>query len=208
MIKLGLQLLVGFIVFLLLFLSPLIGLFVQPWAPWWMQGSNAQPIVVSPGAIDPGIVGAIELNPPSAPAPSVDAPAPGAGTLGLLMAIIQPWMGDPYVFGGCSMTRGADCSCFVEQTAARLGVQLPRTAQLQWNVTDRTDSPQPGDLVFFQHTYDSPDRITHVGWYIGNGQMISEAEPAVAVQSLNSPFWRAHLAGFGRLRGLPPSGQA
>lgn len=195
--------------FLVVFIAPILGYLVQPWAPWWVQGANAQfqsPTIMigNPGDGGGGVV----------PAPGVPVPLPGsgsppaAGIEQLLLQIIQPWMGDPYVFGGCSMTRGADCSCFVQQTAARLGVSLPRTAQTQWNATDRTTTPSFGDLVFFQGTYDSPDRITHVGWYIGGNQMISEAEPAVGRQSLDSPFWRAHLAGFGRLRGLPPPGQA
>jgi cell wall-associated NlpC family hydrolase len=86
------------------------------------------------------------------------------------MAHIEPWLGTPYLFGGCTL-RGVDCSCFTQHVARAMGVSLPRTAQLQYNATERTSSPQPGDLVFFERTYSSAERITHVGIVIGDGCM-------------------------------------
>jgi len=117
---------------------------------------------------------------------------------GALSAAINPWLGVPYVFGG-STKKGVDCSGFTQAVFRDLGVQLPRTAQTQYNATQRVSKPEVGDLVFFEHTYDSSDRITHVGIYVGNDQMVSAIQPRVGRQSINSGFFRAHFAGYGRV---------
>jgi cell wall-associated NlpC family hydrolase len=124
----------------------------------------------------------------------------------ILFRAIQPWLGVPYLFGGASLA-GVDCSAFVQITARAIGVSLPRTAQAQYDATTRVSSPQVGDLVFFERTYAASERITHVGWVAGDGWMISASEPRVGRQNLNDPFWRARLAGYGRLR-VPTGPQA
>ncbi len=185
------------LVAVILFIAPIIGYATQPWYPWWVSGGQGT-TTVPPVSIAPG------PDPTPGPGP-VLGPAPGPGpSESLLMQFIAPWMGVPYVFGGCSM-RGVDCSCFTQNVMARVGVSVPRTAQTQWNATARVTEPQFGDLVFFQNTYDSPDTVTHVGFYIGGNQMISAAQPAVGRQSLDSPYWRAHRPGFGRRRSPPPT---
>lgn len=82
----------------------------------------------------------------------------------------------PYVWGGASLTTGADCSGFVQQLYKKYGVDIPHNAQAQYNlasgtnITNRQDL-QPGDLVFFGS---SAGNITHVGLYAGNDQFIDE----------------------------------
>jgi cell wall-associated NlpC family hydrolase len=130
---------------------------------------------------------------------------PGAPTSGVI-DVAETWLNPPvpYVFGGCSR-QGVDCSCFVRLVYAALGVSLPRTAQEQWNATPRVDQAalQPGDLVFFANTYVSPDRITHVGIYLGGGLQVNAPDvgQVVSIQPVFGGFWGAHYAGAGRPRG-------
>ena len=138
---------------------------------------------------------------PNPPAASVPLP-PGVPPSGVI-ASAETWLGVPYLFGGCSR-QGVDCSCFTELAFAAIGVGLPRTAQEQWNATARVDPPnlQPGDLVFFAHTYPSVDTITHVGIYLGGGMQINAPDTGrvVSIQPVFTGFWGAHFAGGGRPR--------
>jgi cell wall-associated NlpC family hydrolase len=176
---------------LFLFLQlPMIGIWTSSnWAPWWFSSpqSAAKPVA-------PGVVPVAAMAAPQGPLASDSMP---------LMQAAQKWMGVPYLFGGASM-RGVDCSNFVYLTGRDMGLNLPPPAENQWNITRRVTDPRPGDLVFFKGTYCLPGNcptITHVGWYVGDGMMISAAEPAVGRQSLSSSYWRSHLAGYGRLAG-------
>lgn len=146
----------------------------------------------------PGVVPPTAAQPPVGP-PVNDSPASPNATL---LTAIQPWLGSRYVFGG-NIIGATDCSGFSLAIArAVYGVNLPRTAQGQYDATTRIDSSnlQPGDLVFFLRTYQSPDWITHVGVYIGDGWMVSAIEPVLGRQSLSSPYWLSHYAGAGRVR--------
>jgi cell wall-associated NlpC family hydrolase len=135
-------------------------------------------------------------------APNPPMPLPGAPISGVIAAA-ETWLGVPYLFGGCSR-QGVDCSCFTELAFAATGVELPRTAQAQWNTTVRVDQAdlQPGDLVFFAHTYPSVDTITHVGIYLGGGLQINAPDTGqvVSIQPVFTGFWGAHFAGGGRPR--------
>jgi len=124
---------------------------------------------------------------------------PVLGENASLDSLIAPWFGSRYVFGG-NVIGGVDCSGFTKAIFARLGVNLPRTAQGQYNVAQKVSAPEPGDLVFFFGTYDSrPDFISHVGIYVGDGVMVSAVEPTLGRQNINSAWWRAHFVGFGRI---------
>lgn len=82
-----------------------------------------------------------------------------------------------YVWGGTSLTSGADCSGFVQQIFKKYGINLPRTSREQWantsgkKITNKKDLKK-GDLVFFDH---GSGAIKHVGVYAGNGKMIDAA---------------------------------
>ena len=164
--------------------APLIGMTSSPWSPWWFMGATASP---------PGVVPLPAVESPAGPLPREDSD---------LMRAIQPWLNVPYLFGGDTL-HGVDCSAFVQAVYRALGVNLPRTAQQQYDhryvVIYLAINPQPGDLVFFRQTYASPDTITHVGIVVAPGIMISAVEPVVGRQSLSSPFWTAHFAGYGRV---------
>lgn len=59
---------------------------------------------------------------------------------------------------------------------------------------------KPGDLIFFHHTYDAPypDDATHVGIYVGGGQMIHCGNP-ISYASIESSYWQSHFLCFGRI---------
>jgi cell wall-associated NlpC family hydrolase len=112
-------------------------------------------------------------------------------------------IGTPYHFGG-SQPGGFDCSGLVQYAYGRAGVTLPRTAQQQYDATERVPGTEAraGDLVFFQGTYDAGTYVTHVGIYLGNNKVLmapSEGK-TIDVYGLDTPYWQRHFAGFGRLR--------
>jgi hypothetical protein len=122
-----------------------------------------------------------------------------------IVDLARAQIGKPYVWGGASPQTSFDCSGLVQWAYGRLGVRLPRTAQQQFDATARLtpDQLQPGDLVFFAQTYPSPEPITHVGLYVGNGRMINAPTTGDVVREMPvfSGFWGAHYAGAGRVRG-------
>ena len=107
-------------------------------------------------------------------------------------------LGTPYVFGGTS-TYGFDCSGFTQYAFARAGISIPRMAdsQLYYGRQISMSELRPGDLIFFTGTYDAGEPVTHIGIYVGNGQMIHCGHP-VQYTSINSPYWQSHFYGFGR----------
>ncbi len=84
------------------------------------------------------------------------------------------YVGNPYVWGGTSLTRGADCSGFVQSVLKNYGISLPRTSREQAKVGRAINSSEmrPGDLIFYAN---SSGTINHVAMYIGNGQIVHAA---------------------------------
>jgi len=120
-----------------------------------------------------------------------------------LMSVATQYIGYSYVWGGSSPNTGFDCSGYVCFCYSKSGVyNLPRTtAQGIFNqcAPISEDELKPGDLVFFTGTYDSDTPISHLGIYVGDGQMLHCGEPKIAFADLSSNYWRSHLAGYGRL---------
>ena len=87
--------------------------------------------------------------------------------------------GNPYVYGGTSLTNGADCSGFVQAIYSSFGISIPRTATAQSYAGTgvSVESIQPGDLVFYGY-----GSIDHVALYIGNGQVIHAMNPYQGIQ--------------------------
>lgn len=73
------------------------------------------------------------------------------------------------------------------------------TANGLWNKSQHISEAEakPGDLVFFEGTYDTPGK-SHVGIYLGNGMMVSAGDP-IKYADIHSSYWQKYLSGFGRL---------
>ena len=101
------------------------------------------------------------------------------------------FIGNPYVWGGTSLTDGADCSGFVQSVFRHAGYSLNRTAaeQAHNGKAVSLNKLKPGDLVFFHTDKRSPKRISHVAIYIGNGKVIHSANRKVGmvVSTLGNP---------------------
>ena len=106
-----------------------------------------------------------------------------------------------YVYGGASPTTSFDCSGLTQWTYGKAGINLPRTAQQQYDVTQHIplSEAQAGDLVFFHSTYNAGSYITHVGIYLGNNRMFHAGDP-IGYADLTSPYWQQHLVGAGRIK--------
>lgn len=105
-----------------------------------------------------------------------------------IISYAKQFEGVPYVWGGSS-PNGFDCSGFVQYVFAQNGIKLPRTADYQANVGTPIDKSQlqPGDLVFFAGDHVN---VSHVGIYIGNGQMIhaSSGKHQIDYDDLSRPY--------------------
>lgn len=84
------------------------------------------------------------------------------------------FLGNPYVWGGTSLTKGADCSGFTMQVMKHFGVSLPHHSGSQAKCGKKISSSEkrPGDLIFYTN---KSGTINHVAMYIGNGQVIHAA---------------------------------
>ncbi|MCT4542098.1 MAG: SH3 domain-containing protein [Vallitalea sp.] len=82
----------------------------------------------------------------------------------------KQFVGNPYVWGGNSLTRGVDCSGFTQQVMKKYGINISRTARTQINNGYRVSKKDllPGDLIFFGYN----NKITHVALYMGNNQIV------------------------------------
>lgn len=103
----------------------------------------------------------------------------------------KQFVGNPYVWGGTSLTKGADCSGFVLSIFAKYGISLPHSSRAQANSGTRIkmSEAKPGDLVF----YAKGGRINHVAIYIGGGQVISASSPKTGIR-IASAYYRTPVA--------------
>jgi cell wall-associated NlpC family hydrolase len=142
------------------------------------------PVVLQPAAV---AVSRSLTRAPITPTQSVPVAAPAPSTGGVI-GIAASLAGIPYVYGGTT-TAGFDCSGYTQYVFAKLGTNLPRTAEDQRQAVTAVSNPQPGDLVFFG----SP--AYHVGIYAGNNMMWNSPHSGAAV-SLQS-IWSSTVT-YGR----------
>lgn len=120
----------------------------------------------------------------------------------------KKYIGLPYVWGGESLTTGADCSGFVQQVYKNFGINLPRVTydQIGEGAPVGMKGLRPGDLVFFDTASKSgPD---HVGIYLGNGKMIHTPRPGKSVEivDITKGYYLDKFMGGRRISGVHATG--
>lgn len=95
----------------------------------------------------------------------------------------KQFLGNPYVWGGTSLTKGADCSGFVLSVFAKYGVTLPHSSRAQATMGTQISASElkAGDLIF----YAKGGTINHVAIYIGGGQVIHASSPKTGIKISN-----------------------
>ena len=104
---------------------------------------------------------------------SVQKASQEAKTREAIVNFALQFVGNPYVWGGTSLTNGCDCSGFVMSVYANFGYSLPRVADAQsvYGMQIPVSSAQPGDLIFYARN----GYVYHVSMYIGGGQVVHAA---------------------------------
>ena len=118
-----------------------------------------------------------------------------------IVAEAKKYLGTPYVYGGASPS-GFDCSGFVYYVLKQNGFAPYRTPADQYKQGTYVSKAnlQPGDIVFFAGT-GSSNAISHVGIYVGNGQMIHSpnSRSTVSYADITSGYWANHYYGARRM---------
>ena len=114
----------------------------------------------------------------------------------------EKYIGFPYVWGGSSPATSFDCSGFVSYVYNNCGVgwdfgRLGAEGLRQMCAYVSPANAKPGDLIFFQGTYDTAG-ASHVGIYVGNSQMLHCGDP-IQYSDISSSYWQQHFYQFGRL---------
>lgn len=112
----------------------------------------------------------------------------GSGKGSAVVAYAKQFLGNPYVYGGSSLTKGTDCSGFTMSVYAHFGYGLNRSSYTQvYNGSSVSlSSLQPGDLLFYKY---GGSTISHVAIYIGGGQIIhaSTERTGIIISGMGSP---------------------
>ncbi|MCR4841840.1 MAG: C40 family peptidase [Eubacterium sp.] len=117
----------------------------------------------------------------------------GEGVSDVRVALVNyalQFVGNPYVWGGTSLTNGCDCSGFVLSVYAHYGIGLPHSSSSQagYGSSISSSEAQPGDLFF----YGSGSSISHVAIYIGNGQIVHASNHRDGIKISNA-FYRSPI---------------
>lgn len=131
-------------------------------------------------------------------ASSWDGQVQGSGSAKAAMEFAVAQQGKPYIWGATGR-QGYDCSSLMMEAWKEAGVGIPRTTWDQIAALQRVPKSdlKPGDLIFFE-TMSGP-QPTHVGMYLGGGQMVHAGNPVQVVQVLGNPYWEAKWHGQARV---------
>lgn len=144
---------------------------------------------------------------PPSPTPAPETPQPNPQNQaadtdydpsGPLVPVILKYLGLPYVYGANS-DRAVDCSAFVQQVYAEMGIKVPRTSREQWAAFGAVQGAlHQGDLVFFSF---GGKQIDHVGIYLGRGVFAhaNSYGSRVVIESLDSPYYKKVFRGARRV---------
>lgn len=98
-----------------------------------------------------------------------------------VVSYARQFLGNPYVYGGNSLTRGTDCSGFTSQVYKNFGIKLQRSSRSQYTSNGYKVSKKdllPGDLVFYGYN----GNIDHVAIYAGNGEIVHASTPKTGIK--------------------------
>ena len=130
----------------------------------------------------------------------LEVPKYKSAFLKYLVEILKEVKNTPYVFGGENPKKGLDCSSFTRFVYRKFGINLPRTARLQFNfgVPVSKKELKIGDLVFFRTYASFP---SHVGIYVGDGKFVhfSRVYHGLAISSLNDRYFKRRFIGARRV---------
>ncbi len=110
------------------------------------------------------------------------APPSGSDSGQAVVDFAMQFVGNPYVYGGTSLTNGADCSGFVMSVYGNFGVSLPHSSAADRNVgaaVNGIENAQPGDIICYSG---------HVGIYAGNGQIVHASTSKTGIIVSNATY--------------------
>ena len=151
------------------------------------SSSGSQPAALAPGKTNSSQnsssqSGSSQIGSSGPSAGTVSSPVAGPGspaavvsaTRTAIVAYAKQFLGNPYVYGGTSLTNGADCSGFTLAVYRNFGVSLPHSSRAQANCGTKikVGDVKPGDLIFYTNRKGT---VNHVAMYIGNGQIVHAA---------------------------------
>ena len=120
----------------------------------------------------------------------------GGGRGGSIVSYAKNFLGNPYVFGGSSLTHGTDCSGFTMSVYAHFGISLNRSSYTQVNNGRAVSMSnlKAGDLLFYRY---GGGRISHVAIYMGGGQIIhaSNERTGITISGMGSPCAARRIIG-------------
>lgn len=135
-------------------------------------------------------------NNSSKPSTSYGDDSSGSGTGSAIVSYAKRFLGNPYVYGGASLTNGTDCSGFTMSVYAHFGYGLSRSSYTQVNNgrSVSMSSLKPGDLLFYKY---GGSTISHVAIYIGGGQIIhaSTEKTGIIISGMGSPCAARRIVG-------------
>lgn len=116
----------------------------------------------------------------------------GSGSGSEIASYAQKFVGNPYVYGGTSLTNGADCSGFVQSVYKHFGISIPRTSASQSGAGKKVslDNLKEGDLIFYARN----GRVNHVAMYIGGGQVVHASSPKTGIKISNYKYRTPYCA--------------
>ena len=166
--------------------------------PAWQGGQPPQETYIeahpNKGGSSPQTSAPVLAKAPSPASPQGPLSGPGgdmvrsaevvSATRAAIVAYAKQFLGCPYVYGGTSLTNGADCSGFTQGVYAHFDIETWRSSrdQAERGKGIPVESAQPGDLLF----YASGDYINHVALYIGGGQVIHASNATTGI--IISPY--------------------
>ena len=123
----------------------------------------------------------------------VNTPSQAPGTPG--QAVIDyacQFIGNPYVYGGTSLTNGTDCSGFTMSVFRKFGISLPRTSGSQSGVGRKisVSEARAGDLIFYARN----GHVNHVALCIGGGRVVHASNPSVGITTSNIGYRTPYCA--------------